>query len=338
MHKPILIVAEALDDAAVSRGQPIAGARYGLLRSLLDQAGIAFADCAITTVFQQHVRDIRELCAVRNDKANYIPDYRPIEPGRYIHARYAEDITQLYRMLDYTKPNVTICLGPAGLWALAKKAGLKKFRGSPLYDHTNRWKLLPTWSPEQIQRQWSLRPIAISDLAKAKDQSTSPTFTRPRREIWIEPSIADIRHFYEAYIIPAESVSCDIETAAGTITEVGYAPSPDRAIVIPFYSRRQPDGNYWRTAAEEREAWSIIAEINRTKPLFGQNFQYDMQYFWRAMGIPCPGFCDDTMLLHHSLQPEMEKGLGFLGSIYTREAGWKFMRHDNAEHYKQGED
>ena len=32
------------------------------------------------------------------------------------------------------------------------------------------------------------------------------------------------------------------------------------------------------------------------------------------------------MLLHHALYPEMLKGLGFLGSIYSEEIAWKSMR------------
>ena len=40
-----------------------------------------------------------------------------------------------------------------------------------------------------------------------------------------------------------------------------------------------------------------------------------------------PTYCqDDTMLLHHALYPEMLKGLGFLGSIYSDEISWKQMR------------
>lgn len=35
---------------------------------------------------------------------------------------------------------------------------------------------------------------------------------------------------------------------------------------------------------------------------------------------------DDTMLLHHALQPEALKSLGYLGSIYTDEGNWKQMR------------
>jgi hypothetical protein len=32
------------------------------------------------------------------------------------------------------------------------------------------------------------------------------------------------------------------------------------------------------------------------------------------------------MLLHHALYPEMQKGLGFLGSIYSNEPAWKLLR------------
>jgi hypothetical protein len=53
-----------------------------------------------------------------------------------------------------------------------------------------------------------------------------------------------------------------------------------------------------------------------------------MHFLWRRYGITVPFAQDDTMLAHHALQPEMEKGLGFLGSIYSDEASWKFMRKE----------
>jgi DNA polymerase I-like protein with 3'-5' exonuclease and polymerase domains len=110
------------------------------------------------------------------------------------------------------------------------------------------------------------------------------------------------------------------------ITCVGFAPSPDRAIVIPFYDEEKPDGNYWPTPREEYNAWQFVRRCLRAgKRLGGQNFQYDMQYLWRQMGIKSPDFADDTMLMHHALQPEMQKGLGFLASVYTDELAWKFM-------------
>jgi hypothetical protein len=51
-----------------------------------------------------------------------------------------------------------------------------------------------------------------------------------------------------------------------------------------------------------------------------------MNYMLRTVGIAARRMKDDTMLMHHALQPEMEKGLGFLGSVYTDEPAWKFMR------------
>jgi hypothetical protein len=43
------------------------------------------------------------------------------------------------------------------------------------------------------------------------------------------------------------------------------------------------------------------------------------------------------MLLHHALQPESEKSLGFLGSIYTDEASWKTMRQRGKTTIKRDE-
>ena len=42
------------------------------------------------------------------------------------------------------------------------------------------------------------------------------------------------------------------------------------------------------------------------------------------------------MLLHHALQPESEKGLAFLGSVYTNEASWKMMRQAGEDNHQAG--
>lgn len=38
------------------------------------------------------------------------------------------------------------------------------------------------------------------------------------------------------------------------------------------------------------------------------------------------GATHDSMLLHHALQPESLKALGFLGSVYINERAWKVER------------
>ena len=153
-----------------------------------------------------------------------------------------------------------------------------------------------------------------------------------KREEVVRVGTAD---FYERHIVPAPFIAPDIETKAGQITEFGLATSPRAALVIPFWDRKR--GNYWATLEEELAAWGWVRRILAEKDCVGQNFQYDMQYLYAKYALPSPRFVGDTMLLAHSLQPEMKKSLGFLGSIYTNEPSWKFMRTDHST-LKQGDD
>lgn len=238
---------------------------------------------------------------------------------------------RLFEEIERERPNVILALGNLALWALCKKTGIKKYRGSPTTTFDGKWKVIPSWNPSSIFKQWELRMILLADLTKVKRESDFPELRRPVRYIYMNPSLRDIEEFYETFIIPSPFLSCDTETKNKQITEVGYSTADgSHALVIPFYSRLASDGNFWPTFAEEKKAWDWVRKINSEKPLIGQNFQYDMTYFWRSVHIPCPYFNGDTMLLHHALQPEMEKGLGFLGSIYTNEPSWKFMRTDHS--------
>lgn len=332
MHKPIMIVGEAHGEQEEQQGRAFAGPSGSVLHGLLRQAGIAKEECYFTNVFNFRPKgnSINSLYASKDDA---IPGYRPIvgQPAKYIHKRYLPEIERLFAEIEQTTPNVILALGNTPLWALSKKTGIKRYRGSPLLTHDGRAKVLPTWHPAAILRQWELRIIALADITKARRESQFPELRRPSRLIYLEPSIDDIQDFYHQYLKNEPFLSCDIETKDSAITEVGYSNATgDRAIVIPFWSRTQRDGNYWRTFGEEREAWNWVRKINTEKPLIGQNFSYDMQYFWRTVRIPCPKFLGDTMLQHHSLQPELEKSLGFLGSIYTNEPSWKFMRTDHS--------
>jgi uncharacterized protein YodC (DUF2158 family) len=88
---------------------------------------------------------------------------------------------------------------------------------------------------------------------------------------------------------------------------------------------RSTDGSYWQYL-EELRAWKVVRRVvsGPSKLLF-QNGVYDSQYFLRY-GISVQGFTEDTLVLHHSLYPELQKGLGFQGSIYLDEPAWKLMR------------
>lgn len=331
-----MLIGEAFGAQEAIEGRPFVGASGWLLNHCLTTAGISRDECYVTNVLnlQPDRNDLTTLCG---PKTMGVPALPALTKGKHLLAQYAPELTRLYQEVNDVNPNIIIALGNTPAWALLHTTGIKKVRGSTTYTHpeagahfgvrlSRPFKILPTWHPAGVMRDYSNRPILIADLDKARRNSTFPDVRRPRRELWIEPSLSDLAEFERRYIVGCERLSTDIETMGDQITCVGFAPTPEVGIVIPFLSWKQSDRNYWRTLDDELTAWSYVRRWCRDYPTIFQNGCYDMHRLWRTYGIPCPRVADDTMLLHHALQPEMEKGLGFLGTIYTDEASWKLMR------------
>jgi hypothetical protein len=260
-----------------------------------------------------------------------------LQAGKYVLARHAPELERLYAEIQTTNPNIVVALGATAAWAFLHTSGIRSIRGATtitcpaVTERLGRqYKVLPTYHPAAVAREWSLRPIVIADLDKARRQSDSPEFRRPSRSIWLRPTLLDLANYEREYIAPAESLAADIETKQDQIDCISFAPSPDTAIVIPFFLENGQ--NYWPTLQEELIAWGYVRHWLATKPIDWQNGMFDMNVLWWRYGIPTPLAHDDPMLLHHAMQPELEKGLGFLGSIYSEEASWKFMgkgkKHD----------
>lgn len=327
----IVIVGEAWGKDEEAARAPFVGASGRVLNYMLHNVGIDRKRCFITNVFNLYPErnDVESLCG---PKSEGIPGMPYLRRGKYVNAKYASELDRLYREIQNEQPNVIIALGATAAWALMHTSGIRQIRGAPAASHLQRpcggaYKVLPTYHPSAVIRDWSLNPVTMADLAKAKREAKFPEVRRPAREIWIEPDLADLFEFEQRYIEDAEELSIDIETIQDQITCVGFAPTKSVALVVPFYAKARAAGNYWRTYEEECEALAWVArQCQRPISIFGQNFIYDMRFLWEKYGIPVPGAKHDTMLLHHALQPELQKGLGFLGTIYTDEASWKFMR------------
>lgn len=326
---PILVVSEYLSDKD-ENGIPLTSPAGHVFRKWMRQAGINLRQCEFTSVLTSGATLNQALVP---DKSLGIPGIRHVRKTRnrnmYLARKHEPELNALWAQINRLRPNVILALGDLGLWATTAEVSLKNARGRITEAKSNLAcaKVLPTYSPMQVMSDYPLRPILLADLSKCLRESEFPEIRRPCRFIHIEPDLNDLRDFYAEYIAPADELSVDIETKGRIITCVGFAPSPERALVVPFFrEERMFQGSYWPTPQEELIAWAFVRRVLREKASFGQNFQYDMQYLWREAGIKCRRFCDDTMLLHHALQIEMQKGLGFLASVYTDELAWKFMR------------
>ena len=351
-NPPIVLLGEAMGQNEEKIGAGFVGASGIELLRMLDEAGVIQLTVVDTdylrrfwsendprlidmvwrlhpevhrlNVFNLHPQgnDMKHLCG---DKKEALRGY-PKHTAGWIRMEFAGNLHRLADDLNRLNPNLVIALGNTPLWALCGTTGISAIRGTTrLSSHTVAdFKVLATYHPAAVLRQWELRPVTVADLMKAPAEAQYPEVRRPKREIWIEPEIADIERFFHNEL-RSGPLSIDIETAGTAITCIGFAPSSGIAIVIPFYDGRRKGKSYWPDKSTERQAWRLVKDVleDGTIPKLFQNALFDVAFLYRSMGIKVRNVAEDTMLLHHALQPEMLKGLGFLGSLYTDEGAWK---------------
>lgn len=342
----IMLIGEAWGREEDALKRPFVGATGRILNRLLEDAGIlppgsAQAISPAYTNFLYHTRDrifeaaeiyptnvlnvhppgnkIENLCGPR---WGTLP---PIRAGKYLRPEYAEHLGRLEAEIESHRPNLIIGLGATSVWAILGTAAIAKLRGAIAPSRFG--KFLPTYHPASTLpgRSPENRPIILMDLMKAAREADYPEIRRPERFVYIPESLPDIDWGIRE-MTGAEYLACDIETVGNQITCIGFAWNVTQSLVIPIFNWRNESRSYWPLEAE-KEVWRKIRQICESDiPKVFQNGLYDIRFLWERYGI-MPHECrHDTMLLHHALQPELQKGLGFLGSIYTDEPAWKLMR------------
>lgn len=292
----------------------------------------------LTNVFAFRPRE-NKLESICGKKAEVGSGYwrQPLGKGGYILPEYLGELERLKEELCQYERHCIIALGATATWALMNQPKISAVRGvaTSSLSMFKSLKILPTYHPAGILRNWSWRSIAVADLGKvARREGKFPEVQRPMRSVLINPTIHDIEEFFKT---PALAYAVDTETFRGQVSMVGFASSPARAIVIPLIDRQRPGWSYW-SPQDEAYVHRLICRVMAGPSLkIGQNFLYDLQYFFRALRMRPRNVAEDTMLLSHSLMPEMQKSLGFLGSILTNEASWKLFRSRGQEELKREE-
>lgn len=330
-HFKIALVGEAYGAAEHITGEAFVGSAGQELNRMLRDADINRYDCWVGNVFpfKPENNDIDTLCGNKAEVLEMDPGYKwpPIKQGHYIFPHLLEHPINLRNQIAQLKPNVTVALGNTALWALTKEQPrIGKVRGTVI--ETPFGKVLPTYHPAAVMRQFSYRTIAVMDLIKARLESAYPEVRRTPRTIYLEPTLLDLAIFWELHLRHAEMIWFDLETIPKErqITCISLAPSPDVSLVLPFADRRRAGGSYWSSTLEEALAWKWLRMVMGSPiPKCAQNGTYDLQYLWEAK-VSVRNYRDDTMLQAHALYPELPKGLDFLGSIYTNEVAWKTLR------------
>lgn len=339
----VAIVGEAPGEQEERTGIPFIGHSGQELDTMLGEAGLARSQCYMTNVlwtrppnnkleaFCVNARELKTLGGYPDGWAR-----GPLGTGKYLHPEFYPELERLYKELADLRPNIIVALGATALWAVTGQAGISKVRGT---IQETRWgKLLPTFHPSYILCDWGARVICSADLIKAERESHFPEIIRPERYILVNPTIPEMCEWRDI-ALRHPILSIDVETKAKQITDFGFAYSPSEAISIPFIDMAKPGHSYWSLEEElfiRREVIQPLL-VSRQRKLF-QNGLYDIQYILREGYKIWLSTMDDTMLLHHSMYPELQKSLGFLGSIYTNETSWKLMRKRSKESVAKADD
>jgi uracil-DNA glycosylase family 4 len=319
----IVIVGEAPGSTEIAKRMPFVGPAGDMLNELLQNAGIARHECYLTNVVKQQPRgnDISLLIQKTSKEVVCTQEYLNYEQ-------------QLYSELSQLSPNVIVATGNVPLYALTRKWGITKWRGSilqsPMLDGR---KVVATLHPSAVMRDFIQRYPAMLDMRRVKEESGSPLYDPPHRLIYIRPSFNEAMSFL-ARCKTAPQVGYDIEASTKTkaMTCFAFALDAFEAMCFPLLDER---GHDYFTIDQEtaiiREMGEILENPNITK--VGQNLVgFDAPYNARVYGIKMTNI-HDTMIAHKILFPDFPMGLDFQTSYLTREP---YYKDDGKEHIRLG--
>jgi uracil-DNA glycosylase family 4 len=306
----LAFVAEAPGAEEVAEGRPLIGPSGRVYNALLRTAGIDRAEVFTGNVFDEK--------APGNNVGPWMRDPAIFNPAL---ARLEAEITK-------ADPTVIVPMGAPALWAFTGRDDISSFRGTVSLAEivAKGRKILPTFHPAFVMRQWKFYTVVAQDFMRAQEEANmGPHIVLPKKRLIVEPTLPEVEAWCERCLAEPGPLSVDIETGWGQITCIGIAPNAEEALCIPFVDLRLPNRSYWDTAQEEATAWRAVQKVLESPvPKLGQNYGgYDAFMLLEVQGVRTMNFSEDTRLLHHNLYPELPKDLAFMGASYTRQGAWK---------------
>jgi uracil-DNA glycosylase family 4 len=347
----IMVVGESWGAEEAAAKAPFIGSAGQELQRIFAEVKLDWASCFKTNVVAAKP-DANEMWKFFAPRDAGTPAFKGLHP----YAETMRNIRNLYEQVRTIKPKLIIAVGNYALWAVTECArtsyssesggrvvptGITSWRGSMVRstgaDLGPPVPVLPIIHPSSILRQWSQRSPTLHDLRTRVPLALAGDWERKSPPVFdYAPSFNQVIDFLASVISSAKSgteipLACDIETRKKLITCVGFATGVDYAICIPLL-RKVGKGEFvsWWSVKEEMAILRLLCVV-LTHPnvkLIGQNFLYDMFYFWDHWKL-VPRCHSDTMLKHHLLFPGTQKDLAYLSSLYCHYH--RYWKDDNKE-------
>jgi DNA polymerase-1 len=308
-YSKVALIGEAPGQQEEKLGRGFIGPSGQLLfRLLASNANMSRADCYVTNVIKERPvgNDISTFIVFRGGRAYPTREYMA----------YEEDF---YKELEDVHANVYVAVGNVALYALTRKIGVSKQRGSILPDWRHGKKVIPIIHPAAAMRQYTFTHTISLDIKRIAEECEFPEIRLPARNLRIQPTFSEAMAYLDS-CRQCFTVAFDIEVMREEVSCISFATSPYDVICIPFVTGMQ---DYF-TPEQEGEIWRKIAAILEDKTIVkvGQNIVFDSTFLFRKYGIKCHPV-EDTMIGQAMMYPDFPKGLDFITSMHTKEPYYK---------------
>lgn len=343
--KKILVVGSYRTHADRKHNRPYTGDRGKQLQSIFSAAGYDIKEMRLTTLIKEEASVGYPVLGVYDNatgKANKLEKFNEL----YIREELVKGLDSLEKLMNEYMPDIIITLGDYPFWAffpeLCPLRAYKRFgknyklpSASRFYGSQLEWngiRVLPTDDIDSLYVDPTRQRYMILDLRMRLGKAINGEWKEPLRNFYYDMTFPQyIRHLegiYEMLEDSPESVELgvDIETKNYHISCIGIAWDTESAICVPVTDITDTDAiqHFW--SAEEEQALLLLTGKILTHPravIIGQNFGYDIQYFFAQLFIRC-NYNGDTMLAQHVMYPGTPVGLDTLSRMYcSHHVYWK---------------
>jgi DNA polymerase len=316
----LVAVGEAPGEEEERIGRPFVGPSGHMVDNLFEDVGTSRNEVYLTNVVKHRPpgNKIKDLHLLGKSIEDYLP--------------------QLRAEIDAIQPNCILAIGGTALEALTGIKGIEKHRGSILKTNFGPYKVVPTIHPASIlhgeadgkMKSWKDLTYIRWDFERAFQQSKSPDFERPMRNLIAAKNAQMVWRFFEANK-EKPFVSIDIETWKTVPICIAFAYDDCTAMSIPFLYPMSHENPLGISRIDQVDIWHMVAEVlyNPKVAKIGQNFKFDEKQLLTCMngtmnfGFKTRGFFFDTMLAFRTLYCELPGSLQFITSVLTEEPYYK---------------
>jgi DNA polymerase len=323
---PICLVGEAPGKDEDEAGLPFVGSSGRELDHLLHEAGIDPVHCWWTNPYKTRPPE---------NHLDHLSEYGI--PLTLFEEQFMEE-------LNDHRPTFICPLGatPLGLlcpFTIPKRGGhaeISKWRGSILRSPLLNWDhyVVPSFHPAFLFRAWDERQNAVLCLAKLAEEFNywrqhGSLQSLPQRKLIADPGADDAIDFLRGILQtpPQTVVSIDIENI-GVYRGKYKALQRNRVPYVIGFATNSLCGISIGLAeydtTKTSQIWRLTNDVLSKKRQIGQNYYtHDLPWLQYIGFNVSTKLCDDTLVRHHVLWPELSHKLDYQTFQYTREPYYK---------------